>query len=434
MRTSVLAALVLSALPIPAQTFSKDIAPIFARQCLGCHASAVKMGSLDLDTEEGIRRGGNHGTVLVPGKSDSSRLYLMIAGKATPAMPMSGQTLPAQDIEAIRRWIDAGARFDGPVTVSAVAVPVAPKLTPRRAVKAQVGAMAWRPDGRTLALGLYREVRLTDPAGKTMGTLAGHAEQLRAVAFSPDGRLLAAAGGQPARKGEVKIWDVDARTEVRVLTGHSDCIYGVAFSRDGRILATASYDKLIKLWDISTGNEVRTLKDHIDAIYALAFTPDGKQLVSASADRGVKVWDPETGERLYTMSEPLDGLNTLAVHPSGRFVAAGGLDKTIRIWEIGPKSARLVNSQIAHEDAILHLAFSPDGKTLASSSADKTIKFLKTEDLSEIKVLANQPDWVTTVEFAPDGRAVAVGRFDGSIEFIEGSRLSSGQVAAVRVR
>ena len=156
MRTRPLVAMVLAALPIAAQTFSKDIAPIFARQCIGCHAATVKMGSLDLDTEEGIRRGGNHGTILVPGKSASSRLYLMIAGKATPAMPMSGQTLPAQDIETIRRWIDAGAKFDGPVTISSLAKPAAPRLAPRRAVKAQIGAMAWRPDGKSLALGLYR--------------------------------------------------------------------------------------------------------------------------------------------------------------------------------------------------------------------------------------------------------------------------------------
>ena len=73
------------------QEFSRDIAPIFAANCIGCHASNVKMGSLDLDTMEGIKAGGNHGTVLVPGNSAESRLYLMVAGKASPAMPLSGK-------------------------------------------------------------------------------------------------------------------------------------------------------------------------------------------------------------------------------------------------------------------------------------------------------------------------------------------------------
>src|SRR5437868_12795567 len=91
-----------------AQEFSKDIAPIFAANCIGCHASSVKMGSLDLDTMEGIRTGGNHGTILVPGKSEESRLYLMVAGKATPAMPLGGKSLAAGEIEIIKKWIDAG--------------------------------------------------------------------------------------------------------------------------------------------------------------------------------------------------------------------------------------------------------------------------------------------------------------------------------------
>src|SRR6266571_875756 len=88
-----LAALVCLTAGLHAQEFSKDIAPIFAANCIGCHAANVKMGSLDLDTMEGIRAGGNHGTVLVPGKSAESRLYLMVAGKMSPAMPLSGKSL-----------------------------------------------------------------------------------------------------------------------------------------------------------------------------------------------------------------------------------------------------------------------------------------------------------------------------------------------------
>jgi WD40 repeat protein len=225
-----------------------------------------------------------------------------------------------------------------------------------------ISALAYRPDGTLLAAGTVTTVRLLDPATReTIATLDGEAEQVRSVAFSPDGKLLAAAGGFPAQKGEVKIWDVNARKLVTTITGHHDCIYAAAFSPDGKTLATASYDKLIKLWNPSTGEEIRTLKDHIDAIYDLAFTPDGTRLVSVSADRGVKVWNPATGERLYTMSEATDGLNTVAIDHTGKYVAAGGFDKTIRIWELGAKSATLKISLIAHEDAILRLAFSPDG-------------------------------------------------------------------------
>jgi WD40 repeat protein len=393
-----------------APSFSKDVAPVFAANCAGCHSASTKMGKLNLESFDDIKR------VVVPGKSAESRLYLLVTGKAQPSMPLGGKPLAEGEADIIKRWIDAGATAPKP----GEAVPVSqaiPEIKPHGPVKAEIGSLAWRPDGKLLALGLYKEVRLTDPdGGKPLATLSGHAEAVRALAFSRDGKLLAAAGGLPARGGEIKIWDVESRKEIRTIQGHTDCIYAVAFSPDGKSLATSSYDKLIKLWDVATGKEIRTLKDHIDAVYALAFTPDGKRLVSGAADRSVKVWDVASGERLYTMSEPLDGLNTIALDPTGTKVAAGGLDKTIRIWQLGEKGATLLNSLIAHEDAILKLAWSPDGKTIVSSAADKTIKLFHASDLTEIKTYDRQPDWVLSLEFAPDGKSFAAGRYNGSLE------------------
>ena len=419
----VLGTLVCLAMPLGADeppSFAKDVAPIFAANCAGCHAAGVKMGSLDLDSFEGLQKGGHHGEVITPGKSDESRLYLMITGKMAPAMPLTGKKLADGEIETIRKWIDAGARPPAPGEIIAKRAPMIPDVKPLATVKPLIGSLAYSPDGKLLALGEFKEVLLVEPSsGKVVGTLAGEAEDVRAVAFSPDGKLLAAAGGLPARGGEVKIWDVEKRVELRTIKGHADCIYAVEFSPDGKSIATSSYDKLIKLWDVDSGKEIRTLKDHIDAVYALAFTPDGKRLVSASADRGVKIWDVASGERLYTLSEPTDGLNTLALDPMGKRVAAAGLDRTIRVWSLGEKSGKLLYSLIAHEDSILQLAWSPDGKYLISSSADKGLKLFKADDLSVVKTWP-QPDWVLSLEFAPDGKSFAVGRFDGSYQIYPG--------------
>jgi dipeptidyl aminopeptidase/acylaminoacyl peptidase/mono/diheme cytochrome c family protein len=410
-------------------SFAKDVAPVLATNCAGCHAAKVKMGGLNVDTFEGLQAGGNKGSVLTPGKSDESRLYLMIAGKGAPAMPLGGKPLVMGDIETLRKWIDAGAKPPTAEEASALAArlasPLIPDIKPKVAVKAQIGSLAYSPDGKLLALGSYKEVRLVDAETRAaVATLSGHAEEVRAVAFSRDGKYLAAAGGLPARGGEVKIWDVEKRAAIVTIKGHADCIYAVAFSPDGKLIATSSYDKLIKLWDAATGKEIRTLKDHIDAVYALVFTPDGQRLVSASADRAAKIWDVATGERLYSLSEPSDGLNTIAIDPAGKRVAAGGLDKTIRIWSLGPKSGTLLTSLIAHEDAILQLAWSPDGKLLVSSSADKTIKVFSAEDLTEIKTLAKQPDWVMSLAFSPDGKSIAAGRYDGSLEVYRVAQLT----------
>ncbi len=424
-----LACLAMPLLADDAPSFAKDVAPIFAANCAGCHASNVTMGTLDLDTFAGLQKGGHSGPVIVPGKSDESLLYLRITGAVTPAMPLSGKKLADGEIEIIRKWIDAGAKPPAAGEVVASRAPAIPDIKPRVPPKPLISALAYRPDGKLIALGTFKEVRLVEPeSGKVIATLPGEAEDVRAVAFSPDGKLLAAAGGLPARSGEVKIWDVEKRAPLHTITGHADCIYAVEFAPDGKRIATASYDKLIKLWDVESGKEIRTLKDHIDAVNALAFTPDGKRLVSASADRGVKIWDVASGERLYTMSEPTDGLNTMAIDPQGNRVAAGGLDRTIRVWSLGEKSGTLVNSLIAHEDAILQLAWSPDGQYLISSSADKEVKEFKADDLTVVKTW-RQPDWALSVGFAPDGKTFAVGRFDGSFEVYQVAQAPSPHAA-----
>ena len=380
-------------------TYFGDVRPMFEKSCYGCHAAGVKMGSLDLETWDGVKRGGNNGTIVVPGKPRESRLLTMLMGEAAPAMPMDGKVLPAAQIEAVRRWIAEGAE---PGTVASA------PLTPR------IYSMALR-GARQVVVGRFKTIEVLDvDSKKSVAIGAGHAEVVRAVAVSRDGAFVAAAGGVPGRKGEVKLWDArEGLKLVSTIVGHSDSIYAVAFSPDGKVLATASYDKLIKLWDVGTGQEIRTLKDHIDAVYALVFTPDGRRLISGGADRTVKIWNPVTGERLYTLSEPTDGLNTLVLSPDGKTLAAAGMDKQIRLWRLGEKGGELLHSQIAHEDQVLRLAWSADGKTIASASADKTIKWFQAADLTEIKTVAGQTDWVYGLEFMPDG-ALAAGRFDGS--------------------
>lgn len=399
-------------------SFTKDVAPILRENCNGCHSQSVSMGSLDLGTFEGVMKGGKHGQSVVSGKSAESRLYLMTAGKLQPAMPMGGKLLAAGDLETIRKWIDAGAAApalgEATATKSSNSIP---NIAPRVALRPAVYSLAWRGDGQMLAIGGYKEVRLLDAQGKVTGKLSGFQEAVRAVAFSKDGKLLLSAGGLPAQKGELKIWDAASGKEIATAYGHADAIYAAAFSPDGKWIATASYDKLIKIWDTASAKEVKTLKDHIDTIYSLAFTPDGSRLISGAADRTVKVWDVVTGARLFTMSEATDGINAVAIDPQGKVVAAAGQDKSIRLWSLGDKGAALVNSLIAHEDAILRIAWSHDGKYLLSTSADKVVKLFLVEGLKEIASYPGQSDWVNGLAFSSDDARFVAARFDGSIQF-----------------
>lgn len=409
-----------------APSYTSSIAPILARNCIACHSANTKMGGLLLETIDAMAKGGQRGPAILPGNSEESPLYLMVSGKMEPRMPFSAEPLGPADIELIRRWIDAGAPgpspHDAPVRAE---VGRLPRIEPAVPVKPQVFSVAYHRDGRILATGRHGGVALTDAGtGRTVASFDGLADIARAVAFSPDGRLLAAGGGHAQRGGEVKIWDIADRRLVSEISGHGDTIQALAFSPDGSTLATASYDKDIKLWDVDSGRELRTLRDHIDAVNALAFTPDGRRLVSGSADRSVKIWDPATGERLFTLGDPLDGINSIAVDPTGRLVAAGGYDRTIRVWELGEDGGKLLNVLIAHQSSILRIAYSPDGEKIVTAAADRTIKVFDAETLEELASLDGQSDWVMSLAFSPDGRRFAAGRFDGSLSVYDSASYS----------
>lgn len=401
--------------------YTSRVLPILQQKCLACHSNAAKMGGLVMESYDALMKGGNHGQEIVPGKASDSRVVQMLEGKLEPRMPFGGDPLPPAEIAIIKAWIDAGA--GGPAQGETSASPLVlkiPDLRPQVSVVSPIISARFSPDGSTLALGGYREVRLMDVATrKVTVTLAGHAEYVRSIAFSPDGKWLAAAGGLPQRSGEIKIWDVHTHQLLRALTGHKDCIYSVAVSPDGKLLASGSYDELVKLWDAATGQEVRTLKDHTDAVFAVAFSPDGTRLASGAQDRTVKMWDVASGERLYTLSDPQDGITTIAFSPSGKLLVAAGYDKAIYRWNLTDKAGTLARSLIADEDSILQLAWSPDGKVLVTSSADGSIRFRDAATLDPIGVLDNQPDWVEALSISPDGKWLAAARYDGTLSLYD---------------
>ena len=301
------------------------------------------MGGLVMENYDALMKGGAHGAVIVPGKADQSRMILMLEGKVQPRMPFGGDPLPAADIATLKAWIDDGALAPAAGEAAKALAPLAiPDIKPQVAVVSPVASVKFSPDGKLLAVGGYREVRLIDSStGKPVATFSGHADYVRSIAFSPDGKMLAAAGGPPQRGGEIKIWDVNSHQLLKTLVGHKDCIYSVAWSPDGKLLASGSYDKMVKLWDVGTGQETQNLQDHIDAVFAVAFSPDGKHLASGSQDRSVKIWDIATGQRLYTLGDATDGLTSIAYSPSGKQIAAAGYDKTIYVWQVGDTDGQL---------------------------------------------------------------------------------------------
>jgi WD40 repeat protein len=405
-------------------SFQRTIVPIFQEKCLACHNHTTRQGGLNLESYEALLNGGKRGTPIVPGKSAESLLVKMLEGTVKPQMPLGGR-LSAAEIGQIKAWIDAGAvgtkSSSNALAASNESTPAKmpiPEIKPSAAVRSAINSLAFHPAGQRIAVGRYREVELRN-GNTTIGKLTGHSSEVRGIAFSPDGKLLATAGGNPGQYGEIKLWEASTGKELRDWRGHRDNIFAIAFSPDGALLATCSYDRLIKLWEVATGQEIRTLKDHTDAVFSMAFSSDGKRLASVSADRTVKLWDVATGVRLFTLSDALDALNAVAFHPSGKWLAGAGADRIIRIWELGTSEGRQLRSMIAHEDAINALAFSPDGKLLASTGADKLVKLWDAATLLETHTCEVQSDWVFALAFSPDGKRLAVGRYDGTLGFYD---------------
>jgi tetratricopeptide (TPR) repeat protein len=158
-----------------------------------------------------------------------------------------------------------------------------------------------------------------------------HADGVSEVAWRPDGRRLASAGGD----GLVKVWDRAGRL-LRTLGGRGNPAYTVCWSPDGRRLASGGFDGLIRLWDAESGRALGVLSGHLNAVRKVDWSPDGRRLASGGDDQTVKVWDAETGQETATLRGHDDTVWYVRWSPDGLRLASGGEDRTLRLWDATP--------------------------------------------------------------------------------------------------
>ena len=240
-----------------------------------------------------------------------------------------------------------------------------------------VTCLSFSPDGSTLASGSWDDtIRLWDAkTGQHLQTLEEHTDGVRSVVFSPDGSTLASGGYD----NTLRLWDTETGQHKPVLEGHTDYIRSVVFSPDGSTLASGSYDRTLRLWDTETGQHKLTLEGHTDGVLSVAFSPDGSTLASGSYDRTLRLWDAETGQHKLTLEGPMDDVNSVAFSPDGSTLVSGGYvdtirfyDDTLRLWDA--KTGQPLQTLRGHRHAVASVAFSGDGSMLASGSYDKTIQ------------------------------------------------------------
>jgi WD40 repeat protein/serine/threonine protein kinase len=245
--------------------------------------------------------------------------------------------------------------------------------------------------------------------------LKGHSDVpvVRGVAYSPDGKRLASAGGGGRNgttgeliSGEVKVWDAASGQEVLTLKGHGP-VGGVVYSPDGRRLASWDTRGTV-LWDAASGQEVLTLP----MVYGVAYSPDGRRLAS-KGDGTVRVFDPANGQELLTLKGHKGPVRGVAYSPDGRRLASAGEDRTVRVWDAASGEELLTLKE--HSAAVTGVAYSPDGRRLASASKDRTVRVWDASTGQELSIFWGHTEGINSVVYSPDGRRLASAGWDRTV-------------------
>ena len=275
-------------------------------------------------------------------------------------------------------------------------------------------ALSVSPNGTALAVG-QANGRVTewdlDPESYP-AVLTRHADWVYNVAYSPDGVLASAS-----KDGTVKVWNRFASTyQWTTLRGHAGEVTAVAYSPDGSRLASASEDGTVRLWEADGGlDEVGRLQGHDGWVWDVTFSPDGTLLASGSEDRTARLWDVDTGALIQTLEAHTSTVSGVAFSPDGSTLATASWDGTVRLWDVS--SGSVVGVLSGHTDWIYDVAFSPAGDLMASASADGAVILWDPVEGSGVAILEHGRAPVRKLAFTSDGRLLVTIADDGWIRF-----------------
>ena len=410
--------------------FEREVLPILKNNCLACHNQTKPKGGLVLETPPTILKGGDGGPAVVPKKPGES-LLLKAASHQDPDLMMppadnkvAAQPLKPEELGLLQLWIEQGAKGEVRASAPIVWQPVPSGLS-------AIYAVALTRDGQFAACGRGNQIfvyhvptgrlaaRLNDPQlQKTSNAGAAHRDTVNALAFSPDGTTLASGGYR-----EVKLWRRAKATEKFKLPAGTDL---VATSADAKWIATASTNGEVRLLD-SGGKLARTIPSAGGRVAALKFAPGtnvlavarGKILefisvptgatnarvelpaemtalsftgpstiLAAGADSVIRLMGAATnGAELAVLRElkspsPVAFLEASAA-ATNRFIA-GRADGGVFVWDL---TAEKIVAEVKHGSALTALAMRPDGKCFASAggTAAKLWKLGETNAIAELK-------------------------------------------------
>ena len=232
------------------------------------------------------------------------------------------------------------------------------------------------PDGRTVAAVNDSAVQKRDAAtGKLTGEIPIYGTGR--LAISPDSKTLAFVNDQ-SLKGVVRAWDFLTQKRLKTTYEHGQIVNAAAYSPDGNILATAGGDKM-RLWDATSGELMRSLTESENDILSIAFSPDGRSLVSGGVDSAARVWSAANGTVRAKLAGHKGAVRSAAYSPDGRLIATAGADSLIRVWSA--ETFQLKRTLTGHVGWVNSVAFSPDSRSLVSGGKDGRVLLWRLEKL-----------------------------------------------------
>lgn len=284
---------------------------------------------------------------------------------------------------------------------------------------APVAALAFSPDGKTLAAAGYKEVLLWDIENATLGKRIGAGQlggSAHALVYLADGRSLAVGEGVPGKSGAVRVFDVKSGQQIHSFDEPKEVVYSLALSPDGKYLVAGAADSSAYVWSVTDKKLVATLTGHAGWVLGVSFSADGKLLATAGADNSLRLWSTQTWKWVTTFTQKA-AVHGGVILADGRTVVlgvGGPDDRGIRVRRTD--NARYTRSFYTAVGIPLDLAFTAKGNRLYVACSDHTVKALDARNGRLLATFSGHQDWVYSVALSPDATRVASGSADGTVK------------------